>query len=225
MRINKFLAQCNLGSRRKVEEFIKAGQIMINNQTCTNLGTQITDQDIVKFQNQIIKPNKEKIYLALNKPKGFLVTKKDTHQRDTIYKLLPKKYQHLKYAGRLDYNSEGLLLLTNDGDWANQITHPRYKLPKTYEVVLNKPLNQNQIQKLRDGIIIDNKKTLPAQVREVSKMKLDITIFEGRKRQIREMIKAVGSGIVNLKRIQIGKLGLGNLALGEYKIITSQSLT
>jgi len=125
----------------------------------------------------------------------------------------------------LDYNSEGLLLLTNDGDWANQITHPRYKLPKTYEVVLNKPLNQNQIQKLRDGIIIDNKKTLPAQVREVSKMKLDITIFEGRKRQIREMIKAVGSGIVNLKRIQIGKLGLGNLALGEYKIITSQSLT
>jgi len=225
MRINKFLAQCNLGSRRKVEEFIKAGQIMINNQTCTNLGTQITDQDIVKFQNQIIKPNKEKIYLALNKPKGFLVTKKDTHQRDTIYKLLPKKYQHLKYVGRLDYNSEGLLLLTNDGDWANQITHPRYKLPKTYEVVLNKPLNQNQIQKLRDGIIIDNKKTLPAQVREVSKMKLDITIFEGRKRQIREMIKAVGSGIVNLKRIQIGKLGLGNLALGEYKIITSQSLT
>ncbi len=225
MRINKFLAQCNLGSRRKVEEFVKNGQIIVNGKICTNLGTQITDQDIVKFQNQIIKPSQEKIYLALNKPQGILVTKKDTHQRDTIYKLLPKKYQHLKYVGRLDLNSEGLLLLTNDGDWANQITHPRYKLPKTYEVILNKPLNQNQIQKLRDGIMIENKKTLPAQVKEISKMKLNITILEGRKRQIRLMIQAVGSGIYNLKRIQIGKLELGGLALGKYKIIRPQSLT
>jgi len=225
MRINKFLANCNLGSRRQVEELVRAGQIKVNKKICTNLATQISEQDVVEYKNKILKPENEKIYLALNKPTEYLCTKKDSYGRKTIYEFLPLKYRHLKYVGRLDYNSEGLLLLTNDGDWANQITHPRYKLPKTYEVILNKPLNQNQLQKLRDGIMIENKKTLPAQVREVSKMKLDITIFEGRKRQIRLMIQAVGSGIYNLKRIQIGKLELGNLALGKYKIIRPQNLT
>lgn len=225
MRINKFLASCNLGSRRKVEKFIKAGKIIINNKICTDLSTQVNKEDIIKYQGRILKPDQKKIYLALNKPKEYLVTKTDTHDRRTIYSLLPDKYQNLKYVGRLDYDSEGLLFLTNDGDWINKITHPRYKLPKTYEVILNKAITLSDIQKLRDGIIIESKKTLPAKAKFLEKNKLQITIFEGRKRQIREMIKALGSGVYSLKRIQIGKIGLGNLETGKYKTITPQSLT
>jgi 23S rRNA pseudouridine2605 synthase len=217
MRINKFLANCNLGSRRKVEEFIKDGQIIINDKTCTNLGTQVNDQDIVKYKGKILKPSQEKIYLALNKPKEYLVTKTDTHNRKTIYDLLPPKYQNLKYVGRLDYDSEGLLFMTNDGNWINEITHPKYKLPKTYEVMLNRTITNEDIEKLRTGIIIDGNKTLPAKVKEVGKNKLYITIFEGRKRQIRLMIQVIGSGIYNLKRIQIGKFKLGNLQSGNFK--------
>ena len=219
MRINKFLAQCNLGSRRKVEEFIKAGEIIVNGKVCTNLGAQITEKDIVEYKNETLRQTSNKIYLTLNKPKGYLVTKKDTHDRKTIYDLLPKKYQNLKYVGRLDYDSEGLIFLTNDGDWINRITHPRYKLPKTYEVMLNKSLSDEKIEQLRTGIVIEGSKTLPAKVRLVSKNRLHITIFEGRKRQIRLMIQAVGSGIYNLKRIQIGKLKLGNLQLGNFREI------
>ncbi len=219
MRINKFLAQCNLGSRRKVEELVKSGNIKVNGKICNNLGTQIKEKDIVQFKNQILKLNSQKIYLAFNKPINYLCTKTDPQERKTIYHLLPQKYQNLKYVGRLDYNSEGLLFLTNDGDWINQITHPKYKLPKIYEVMLNKAITPLDIQKLKKGIIIHGQKTLPAKVKSIGKNKLQITIFEGQKRQIREMIKALGSGVYSLKRIQIGKYKLGNLKLGQFKII------
>ena len=200
MRINKFLAQCNLGSRRKVEELIKAGNIIVNGKVCTDLSTQITEEDIVKYKGQILKQNNNKIYLAVNKPKEYLVTKTDTHDRRTIYSLLPDKYQDLKYVGRLDYDSEGLLFMTN-------------------EAMLNKAISLQDIEKLRTGIMIKGKKTLPAIVKEVGKNKLHITISEGRKRQIRLMIQAVGSGTYNLKRIQIGKFRLGNLKLGNFREI------
>lgn len=219
MRINKFLANCNLGSRRKVEELIKAGKIIVNDKICTNLGSQITEKDIVRYQGKILKIKSEKIYLALNKPIGYLCTKTDTHNRKTIYNLLPPEYQNLKYVGRLDYNSEGLLFLTNDGDWINQITHPKYKLSKTYEVMLNKPITTLDIEKLKKGIVINGQKTLPAKVKTMGKNKLHITIFEGRKRQIREMIKSLGSGVYSLTRIQIGKFKLGNLKSGKFQII------
>ncbi len=224
MRINKFLAQCNLGSRRQVEELVKAGQVKVNGEICTNLATQISEEDTVEFKNKTLEANTDKIYLALNKPVDYLVTKTDPYYRKTIYELLPPQYQNLKYVGRLDCDSEGLLLMTNDGDWVNQITHPKNKIPKIYQIVLNKPLNAQQILKLQTGIIIDGQKTLPAQVREIAKMTLEIKIFEGRKRQIREMIKAVGSGVVSLKRIQIGKLELGNLTSGKFKIIDKNSI-
>ncbi len=219
MRINKFLAQCNLGSRRQVEQLVKDRKIIVNEKICTNLATQITKEDIVKFKDKTLELNNEKIYLALNKPREYLVTKKDTHQRRTIYSLLPPKYQNLRYVGRLDYNTEGLLFMSNDGQWINQITHPKYKLAKTYEVILNRPLSPDDLKKLRNGIIIAGRKTLPAKVKLVAKNKLHLTIFEGRKRQIRLMIQALGSGIYNLKRIQIGKFKLGNLKLGNFKVI------
>lgn len=225
MRINKFLAQCNLGSRRKVEELVKNGEIIVNNKIISDLSTQIDEtKDEVKYKNKILKNQNEKIYIALNKPVGFIVTKTDDYGRKTIYDLLPNEFQNLKYVGRLDYTSEGLIIMTNDGDFIEEITHPKYKLQKIYEVLLNKTLTKSQLQNLRDGIIIEEKKTLPAKVNLIDKTKLEITIFEGRKRQIREMIKTVGSGIINLKRIQIGKLQLGNIASGKYKIIDKKQI-
>lgn len=219
MRINKFLAQCNLGSRRKVEELVKNGEIIVNNKIISDLGTQVNEKDIVKYKNKILKNEQEKIYIALNKPVGYIVTKKDDYGRKTIYELLSDEFQNLKYVGRLDYDSEGLIIMTNDGDFADELTHPKYKLQKIYEVILNKSITKEKIQMLRDGIIIDGKWTLPAKVNVIDKTKLEITIFEGRKRQIREMIKSVGSGIINLKRIQIGNLKLGNMPTGKYKFI------
>lgn len=218
------MAQCNLGSRRKVEELVKNGEIIVNNKIISDLGTQVNENDEVKYKNKILKNEQEKIYIAINKPVGYIVTKQDDYERKTIYDLLPSEFQNLKYVGRLDYTSEGLIIMTNDGDFIEEITHPKYKLQKIYEVILNKTLTKQQIQMLRDGIIIEDKKTKPAKVNLIDKTKLEITIFEGRKRQIREMIKSVGSGIINLKRIQIGNLELGNIHSGKYIFINKSDI-
>jgi 23S rRNA pseudouridine2605 synthase len=228
MRINKFLAQCNVASRRKAEELILNGKISVNGEICTNLATQITENDVVEFAGKLVSHSEEKIYIAMNKPTGYLVTRKDTHGRPTIYDLLPEKFQNLIYVGRLDYESEGLIFLTNDGNWANQITHPKYKLPKTYEVVTKNKIENEQIKQLESGILIEDKKTLPATVKQLKGRLLLITISEGRKRQVRLMIQAIGSGVFNLKRIQIGDIKLDKLPIKNWRKLSPkevQSLT
>lgn len=228
MRINKFLAQCNLGSRRKVEELIKNGEITVNGKTCFNLATQVSDADYVKYNGKTLKNKTSKIYIAINKPKNYIVTKDDEFGRKTIYELLPEKLQNLKYIGRLDYDSEGLLILTNDGDFVNEITHPKYKLPKTYEVFVNGALDRNKISQLEKGILIDDKMTLPAIVKIIKQSKnnalLNITIYEGRKRQVRLMMKAIDCEVVSLIRIKIGNLELGDLKPGKWTFIDKKSI-
>ncbi|MCD4817567.1 MAG: rRNA pseudouridine synthase [Candidatus Cloacimonetes bacterium] len=224
MRINKFLAQCKLGSRRHVEELIKSGKIVVNGKICTDLSVQIDPtNDKVLFENKEIEFIDEKIYLMLNKPQNYLVSSKDDFGRKTVYDLLPDFKSHLFPIGRLDYNSEGLLLFTTDGDFANKIIHPRYKLPKVYKVLVKGNLIDAQIKLLRDGIVIEGKKTAPALVfvkkRTVNNILLRITIHEGRKRQIRYMIKKVGAEVLSLKRLQIGDVRLGNLPIGMWKML------
>lgn len=228
MRINKFLAKCNLGSRRKVEELIKNGEIVVNGKICTDLSTQITDKDYVKYNGKNLKNKTSNIYIALNKPKNYIVSYSDEFGRKTIYELLPEKLHNLKYIGRLDYDSEGLLILTNDGDFANELTHPKYKLPKTYEVLIQGKIEMEKIEQLKNGIIIEHKKTLPANVKIIKQNKnntlLHITITQGRKRQIRLMIKAIGSEVINLLRIKIGNLELGDLKSGKWTFIDKKSI-
>lgn len=220
MRINKFLSQSKLGSRRKVEEFIEMGLVFVNGKKCTNLSTQIDEtKDIVKFQNKILKLENQKIYLALNKPVGYLVTRTDEHGRRTIYDLLPEKYKNLNYIGRLDYNSQGLLILTNDGDLNQEITKPKNKIPKTYEVIADRKLTIQELKKLESGVIIEGHKTLPAEISNINGNKFTITIYEGKKRQIRLMVASLNAEVLELKRIQIGKLRLGNLEIGKYKLL------
>lgn len=219
MRINKFLSNCGLGSRRKVEELITRGQIFINKKICTDLSTQINANDIVKFQGKELKIKTEKIYLALNKPVEYLVTKSDDRGRRTIYDLLPEKYQNLNYVGRLDYNSSGLLILTNDGDLNQEITKPKNKIPKTYETKTDRKLTTQELKKLESGVIIENQKTLPAEISNINGNKFTITIHEGKKRQIRLMVASVEAKVIELKRIGIGKLEIGDLELGKYRLL------
>ncbi len=223
MRINKFLAKCNLGSRRNVEELIKNGEIIVNGKVCQDLSTQINENDYVKYGGKILKNTTSNIYIALNKPKNYIVSRIDEFGRKTIYELLPEKLQDLKYIGRLDYDSEGLLILTSDGDFANELTHPKYKLAKTYEVFVKGFIDRNKISQLQNGIIIERKKTLPAIVKIIKQNKntalLHITIYEGRKRQIRLMMQAIECEVMSLVRIKIGKLDLGDIKIGKYKTI------
>lgn len=223
-RINKFLARCQLGSRRNVEQLITSGKIMVNGKICTELSTMInTDSDEVIFDGKKLEIMGEKVYLMLNKPKNYLVSSRDDFGRKLVYELLPDFKTHLFAIGRLDYNSEGLLLFTNDGDFANQIIHPRYKLPKLYKVKVKGKIVNEQIDKLRKGVKIETGMTKPAivhiKLRTQNYTILRITIFEGQKRQIRYMLKAVGSEVLDLKRLQIGNLKLGKLPTGMWRFL------
>jgi len=230
VRINKYLAQCNLGSRRSVEKLILDGEIMVNDKVNVNLSLQIDPNvDVIKHKGREMAPPKEHIYLMMNKPIKYLVSKKDDFDRKLIYDLLPDFGINLFYIGRLDYMSEGLLLLTNDGDFAEKVIHPRYKLEKVYKVKIKGIISDENIDKLRKGIVLNGKKTKPAIV-FVNNVKnntttLKMTIFEGRKRQIRYMLKSVGSEVLELKRLQIGNVKLNKLPLGMWRMLKPSEIT
>ncbi len=222
IRINKFLAQCNLGSRRGVENLIREGKVKVNGKVISDLSLQIDPEiDVVVVGHKKVEPVQDKVYLMLNKPKKYLVTASDDFDRKTVFQLVPDFGVHLFAVGRLDYMSEGLLLLTSDGEFADKIIHPRYKLPKLYKVVAKGSMTNEQIEKLRSGVVIDGKMTQKAIVHVKSKTSgktvLRVTIFEGRKRQIRYMLKAVSSEVMELKRLQIGDIKLGNLSTGMWR--------
>jgi len=230
IRINKFLAQCNLGSRRGVESIIKDGKVKVNGKVVTDLSMQIDpDNDEVVVGRKKVALISDKIYIMLNKPKKYLVTASDDFDRKTVFHILPDFGVHLFAVGRLDYMSEGLLLLTSDGDFADRIIHPRYKLPKVYKVLAKGAVTDEQIEKLRNGVVIEGKMTQKAIVhvksRSAGKTVIRITIFEGRKRQIRYMMKAVGSEVLELKRLQIGDVKLGSLTTGMWRVLKPSEIT
>lgn len=224
VRLNKYLSQCRLGSRRAVEQYILQGCITINGEVITELSTSINPEvDEIRYNGKRIRPDEKKVYVMLNKPEKYLVSAKDEFGRKKALDLLPDFGVHLFSIGRLDYMSTGLLLFTNDGDFANSIIHPRYKLPKVYRVKAKGALTKYQIQHLRDGVEVDGKMTAPAKVYIKNKTStttsLRMTIYEGRKRQIRRMLKAVDSEVISLKRLQIGEVKLGTLPPGMWRML------
>lgn len=227
MRINRFLASCGIGSRRKVEEYISAGQIKVNGVVITNLATEVTDTDVVEYKGKNIKPVDKKLYIMLNKPKGYICSLSDEKDRPTVVKLI-KENTRVYPVGRLDYNTEGLLLLTNDGDFANKIMHPSGRIGKTYEVTLKVKPKTEHLDILRRGVELEDGITQPAII-EHPKAKdglyvLNITIFEGKNREVRRMFKAVGYNVFALKRIKIGKLELGDLPTKSYKLLNDSEI-
>ena len=225
MRINKYLATCELGSRRKVEEFVKLGQVKVNDNVITDLSYDVKDSDKVYFKGQLLSVQTKKVYIMLNKPKCYITSLKDEKDRKIVTDLLVDVKEKVFPVGRLDYNTEGLLLLTNDGDWANEITHPSKHIAKTYEVKLKYPLSSRQAMQINNGILIDDRKTLPAKIKLIKQSEdffvYNITIYEGRNREIRKMFEFLNLKIYNLKRISIGSLAIGNLKEGKYRYLKS----
>ena len=228
MRINKFLATCGLGSRRNVEQLVLDKKIKVNGKIILDLATEILDSDIVEYNGKILKPESEKVYIMLNKPKCYITSLKDEKDRRIVTDLLKGCKIKVFPVGRLDFNTQGLLLLTNDGDWANQITHPSKHISKTYQVKTKYPLTNKQMREIRNGIMIDDRKTLPAKVEMIGLEDdfyiTNVTIFEGRNREIRKMFEYLGLKIYALKRISIGSLSLGNLEEGQYKYLSKKEI-
>ena len=226
MRLNKFLASCALGSRRKVELLITDGRVKINWVLCTDLSTTVDPEvDEVRVGHNIVKPSEKKIIVMLNKPRGYVVTKDDEFKRKTVYDLLPDFASKLHPVGRLDYDSEGLLLLTDDGDLTNKITHPSGKMEKIYKVVVKGKINMESVKKLRSGEGSDfqsAKVFLKSSSDEKSELRIGIT--EGKNRQIRKMMELIGHEVISLKRLQIGELKLEKLSVGMWRFLTDREI-
>lgn len=229
MRINKYLAACELGSRRKVEELILNKLVKVNDALVTDLSYQVNALDIVKVNETIVRLQENKVYIMLYKPKNYITTTKEQFKRPYVLQLLSTVQEKVYPVGRLDYNTEGLLLLTNDGDFANKIISPKSEIEKEYEVIFSNLLNDRQLNDLQTRMVIDGYSIKPAIIKNVQKLKtneykLNIIIHEGRNRQIRKMFELVNLKIINLKRIRIGNLHLGSLKTGSYRYLTKDEI-
>ena len=221
MRLNRFLAASGLGSRRSCEELILGGHVTVNGQLCQNLSTDVGEADFVKVGSRRIVPEKH-LYIVLHKPRGYLCTASDTHDRRTIFELLPGKWPRLFHVGRLDRESEGLLILTNDGELGLKLTHPRYKIEKEYEVLLDRPFDVvADTPRLLRGVSIEGGRAKAERVRQLSPLVLRIVLRQGLKRQIREMLYKLGYEVERLIRIRIGPLRLTGLRAGEWRALTA----
>lgn len=223
MRINKYLSSCELGSRRKVEEFVLTGKVSVNDKVVKDLACDVGGNDIVKYNGKIVHPVDKKIYIMLNKPRCYITSLKDEKDRKVVTDLLKGVKQKVFPVGRLDYNTEGLLLLTNDGNWANNIIHPSNHIYKTYEVKLKVVLNGKELNQMRKGMNIDGVQYLPAKVELIKSdeeyMYYNVTIMEGKNREIRRIFESFKVKIYSLKRISIGGLKLDDLPEGKYKYL------
>lgn len=224
IRVQKFLSEAGLASRRRAEEFIKSKQVVINGKVA-KLGDKVDpERDEVKVYGKIIKPAEKKIYIALNKPKNFVVSKKDNRGRKSVFSLLPQDLQGKVWnVGRLDFETEGLLIFTNDGELTQELSHPRYEHEKEYEVTTDQTPTPMQLEKLRDGVEIATGLTLPAKIKTRGN-KVFIVIHEGKKRQVRRMFDTVGLPVLNLRRIRINKLNLPDISVGSYKEVQRKDI-
>ena len=228
MRLNKFLANCGVASRRKCDEIIFEGKVKVNGEIVKNPAIQVNpEKDEVEVNGEKVKLP-EKVYIALNKPKGVLCSLKDDFGRTIITDLVKDIPQRIYPVGRLDYNSEGLIILTNDGELANRLIHPRYKVKKKYHVLIKGEIKDEDLKKLEQGIELDGKKTLPAECKILNKSKkstlIEMTIQEGRKRQIRRMLQELGYEVKRLRRVQFGPIKLGMLKQGEWRFLTKKEI-
>lgn len=228
MRLNKYIAHSGVCSRRKADELIAAGQVRVNGRQVKELGIDVKSEDEVSVQGRQVKPSSKKIYIVLNKPKGYITTAKDEQNRLTVMELVSDVGERLFPVGRLDYNTSGLLIMTNDGDMAYQIAHPSHEVYKTYKVRINGYLSMTNLEKLQNGVDIGGFVTSRSQVR-VEKQQdrsciVEIKIHEGKNRQVRKMFAAVGHRVLELQRTEIGQIRLGHLKEGHYRNLTSREM-
>lgn len=223
MRINKYLAKAGIASRRKAEELILEGKISINDKIIKELGTIVKEGDVVKFNNRIIEPVDEYVYLLLNKPVGYVSTVEDPYADKVVLDLIDYK-NRIYPVGRLDKDSRGLLILTNDGDITYKLTHPSNDFPKTYIVKLDSIPKLDDLKKLESGIVLEGTLTKKSEITKISEFKYKITITEGRNRQVRKMFQYIGCNVVDLNRIAIGNIRGKGIKEGEYRPLSAKEI-
>lgn len=221
IRLNKFLSSCGVASRRHSDELIAQGKVMVNGKVITTAGVSINEKkDKVIYDGKELSLPSSFVYIKLNKPKGYICSTSDEKGRKTIYDLI-KTDERLFSVGRLDYDTEGLIILTNDGDFANKIAHPSFSLEKEYQVTIEGKILESELAVMRKGAVVDGERMPPAKVKilatEEKSTKLSVIINEGQNRQVRRMFEAIGRVIVLLKRVRIGDVKLGGLSRGEYR--------
>jgi 23S rRNA pseudouridine2605 synthase len=221
MRLAKHLAHAGLASRRAAEAMIADGRVTVDGATVTDPARDVSGDEAIAVDGERLGAAPRHVVYALNKPAGVVSTAHDTHGRPTVVDLVPSGLR-LYPVGRLDADTTGLILLTNDGDLANRLTHPRYEVPKTYRAkIRNAPVEEAALRALRAGVELDDGRTAPASVRAVRPDVLELTIHEGRKHQVRRMCEAVGHPVVALRRVRFGPLALGDLAAGAHRRLTA----
>lgn len=227
-RLQKYIADCGVASRRKAEELIKQGRVKVNGTVVTEMGTKVGDADLVEVDGKGIKPENKKVYILLNKPAGYVTTAKDQFGRPTVLDLLKGVRERVFPVGRLDYETTGLLILTNDGDFTYKMTHPKHEIEKTYVATIEGVPTNEEISRFEKGLMIDNYITAPAKLKILSQNNrncvVEVTIHEGKNRQVRKMCETIGHPVLTLKRISLGKLSLGNLAEGSWRELSQQEV-
>ena len=223
MRLNRFLAAAGIGSRRHCDELIAAGRVTINGRACMDFSYQPAAEDHVKVGGKMVRAE-HRLDLMLHKPAGFVSTRSDPNARDTIFDLLPPKMPRLFNVGRLDTQSEGLLILTNDGELAQRLTHPRHKIEKEYEVTLDHPWNHQLTAKLLRGVNLDGERARIDRLQPVTLTRVRVILRQGINRQIRRMFFAVGYEVKRLVRIRVGSLRLGDLPRGHWRPLSATEL-
>lgn len=228
MKLAKFLAHAGVASRRKAEELIAAGKISVNGSTVTNVADRVMpEKDEVSYQGKRVEIPQESVTLLLNKPRGVVSTVKDPDGKPTVMDFIPKEYAHQRLfpVGRLDEDSEGLILLTNDGELAQQLTHPRFETPKKYRVTIGGQLSYNELRRLREGVPLKDARTQPAEVNVIkdsgTSQVIEMVIREGLNRQIRRMMQAVNHPVQRLIRLEMGLYTLGSLKSGHVRKVES----
>jgi 23S rRNA pseudouridine2605 synthase len=223
MRLAKYLATAGVASRRSSEAIVRAGRVSVNGLTVTDPARDVSDGDAVAVDGRPISTAHERVVYALNKPAGVVSTARDPQGRPTVVTMVPQT-ERLYPVGRLDIDATGLILLTNQGDLAHRLTHPSFEVEKTYRVVVGGvgggPISERALRTLRDGIELEDGRTAPARVRRVSADTLELTIHEGRKRQVRRMCEAIGHPVKRLERVAFGPLTLGDLPRGRWRRLT-----
>ena len=232
IRLQKYLADNGIASRRKCEEYIEEGKVKVNGQVVKSLGTKVNPKkDIVEFESKKINSNKEeKIYILLNKPIGYVTTVEDQFNRPTVLDLV-KINKRIVPVGRLDMYTSGALILTNDGEFVYKVTHPKHEIEKTYNATLRGIITRQEVEKLENGVEIEDYISKPAKVKilkidkEKNISRIQITIHEGKNRQVRKMCENIGSRVIALHRSKIGKLDVKDLKVGEWKYLKKEEIT
>lgn len=218
MRINQFLASAGLGSRRACEQFVREGRVSVNGKIVEDLSTRVSETDSVSCNGRRLQ-TETALTIMLNKPRGYVCSTEPDGKHPTIFELLPKKFPRLFYVGRLDTDTEGLLILTNRGEWAQKLAHPRHKLAKTYYVRLDQPFDFQLKPKFLKGFSIESGFAKMKELHRISKTEFKLVLTQGLKRQIRHMFYRFGYEVVELRRIRMGALVLGNLQVGEWRVL------